>query len=284
MESKTPRTYASGWEDYELIDAGGNQKLERWGDIITIRPERQAYFKSHLPKSEWMKRAHAEFIPKGTQNGNWKIQDEISPKWKVKFENIQANLTFTRFKHVGLFPEQSANWKVLLSELDNTKSFLNLFAYTGVASVVAKSTGAHVTHVDSVKQLITWEKENMQDSNVSDIRWICDDALKFAEKEVKRGNTYDCIVMDPPAFGLGAKGERWKIEEQLPTLIKLAHALLNKNGLLILNTYSPRITLKEIYNETRRLFDKEQLEASELWQKTSFGNDMFFGHLIRARK
>ncbi len=284
MENKIHRTYASGWDDYELIDAGGDQKLERWGEIITIRPERQAYFKSHLSKSEWKERAHAEFIPKGKQKGSWKMYKEIPEKWKINYQNITANLVFTGFKHVGIFPEQLSNWQVLQSELNKSKSFLNLFAYTGMASVVAKSTGAKVTHVDSVKQLISWAKDNMQDSNLSDIRWICDDALKFANKEVKRGNTYDCIVMDPPAFGLGAKGERWKIEEKLSGLIRLAHLLLNKNGLLILNTYSPRVELKDIYNETRRLFDKEKIEATELWQKTTFGNEMFYGHLIRARK
>lgn len=284
MENKIHRTYASGWDDYELIDAGGDQKLERWGEIITIRPERQAYFKSHLSKSEWKERAHAEFIPKGKQKGSWKMYKEIPEKWKINYQNITASLMFTGFKHVGIFPEQINNWQVLQSELNKSKSFLNLFAYTGMASVVAKSTGAKVTHVDSVKQLISWAKDNMQDSNLSDIRWICDDALKFANKEVKRGNTYDCIVMDPPAFGLGAKGERWKIEEKLSGLIRLAHLLLNKNGLLILNTYSPRVELKDIYNETRRLFDKEKIEATELWQKTTFGNEMFYGHLIRARK
>ncbi|MGB0933037.1 MAG: class I SAM-dependent methyltransferase [Lishizhenia sp.] len=284
MNNKTQRTYAAGWEDYDLIDAGGEQKLERWGNIVTIRPERQAYFKAHLSKKEWYEKAHAEFVPKGTQSGAWKILQEVPSKWKINFHDIQINLALTKFKHVGLFPEQAVNWELLKSELDSSKSLLNLFAYTGVASVVGKFTGAHVTHVDSVKQLISWARVNMEDSHLKDIRWICDDAVKFAHKEVKRGNTYDCLIMDPPAFGLGAKGERWKIEDQLPKLIKLAHSLLKENGLLIMNTYSPRVKLKEIYNEVRRSFPVDNIENTELWQKTSSGNDLFYGHLIRARK
>lgn len=284
MKNDNPKTFTNGWQDYELIDAGGNQKLERWGKVITIRPERQAYFKSHLSKGEWTKKAHLEFVSKTAQKGVWKNLKNIPQEWVVNFEDLTLKLATTQFKHVGMFPEQAVNWQYIKTELNESKKFLNLFAYTGVASLIAKSTGAEVTHVDSVKQLISWSKDNMEESNLENIRWICDDALKFAAKEVKRGKTYDCIVMDPPAFGLGTKGERWKIEEKLVELIKLAHSLLNSNGLLILNTYSPRVELKDIYNETRRIFNKEKIEATELWQKTSFGNDLFYGHLIRARK
>ena len=283
MKKNNP-LYTKGWSDYELIDAGGSEKLERWGDVITIRPELQAYFKSKLPKSKWQEMAHLKFIPTGKQKGKWQQIKPVEEKWQIQFHELTANLATTQFKHLGMFPEQATNWEVLREELSEGKNFLNLFAYTGFASIVARSTGASVTHVDSVKQLITWAKENMESSGLDDIRWICDDALKFASKEVKRGNKYNVIVMDPPAFGLGAKGERWKIEEKLDVLIATAYDLLNKGGLLILNTYSPRVELSDIANTSTRYFKPNNTSLNELWMETKHGNQMFYGHLLRARK
>lgn len=157
------KLYTSGWPDYELIDAGGGKKLERWGDVITIRPEVQAYFKSGKSFDQWRTMAHWEFLPKGAQSGTWKALKKDAPKeWTIAYKDLRFDLQLTKFKHVGLFPEQRVNWDFISDHLSQDSKFLNLFAYTGAASVVAKSAGAETLHVDSVKQLISWAKENME--------------------------------------------------------------------------------------------------------------------------
>ncbi|RFC54402.1 class I SAM-dependent methyltransferase [Brumimicrobium aurantiacum] len=277
------KTYSEDWSDYELIDAGNERKLERWGNVVTIRPERQAYFKPGMPVEEWNEIAHLEFVPKGNTAGKWIQRQKLPPEdWKIKFKDLTFNLETTKFKHVGLFPEQATNWNLILKHLSPGMKMLNLFAYTGAASIVGKSKGADVTHVDSVKQLISWARTNMEDSQLEDIRWIHEDAMKFAERALKRGNQYHLIVMDPPAWGIGAKKEKWKIEQKLEGLIEIASKLLLPGGLLILNTYSPKVKLKEINYFAKKHFEK--VELSELWKKTYTGKDMFFGHLLRAYK
>jgi 23S rRNA (cytosine1962-C5)-methyltransferase len=276
------RLYTDSWEDYELIDAGGGKKLERWGSIITIRPEVQAYFKSGILFTEWNERAHFEFISNGAQSGTWKsLQKDIPQTWEISYQKIKIQLELTKFKHVGLFPEQRINWDFISSHLNSTQRFLNLFAYTGAASCIAKTTGAETVHVDSVKQLISWARTNQEASNLSDIKWVHDDALKFAEREIKRGNKYDGIIMDPPAWGLGAKGEKWKLEDKLETLLVSAKALLSKNGFLILNTYSPTITAKDINHLANKHFSGAKKEVKELWMKTTTGKDLYYGLLLR---
>lgn len=277
------KTYSENWEDYELIDAGNEKKLERWGNIVTIRPERQAYFKPGMPEVEWNEIAHLEFVPKGNTAGKWVTRQTLPEgEWTVRFKHLTFNLETTKFKHVGLFPEQATNWNLILDHLSPGMKMLNLFAYTGAASIVGKSRGAEVTHVDSVKQLISWAKTNMEFSGLEDIRWMHEDAMKFAQRELKRGNLYHLIVMDPPAWGIGAKKEKWKIEHKLEELIEVASQLLHPGGLLILNTYSPKVKLKEINYFAKKHFPK--VEVSELWKKTFTGKDMFFGHLLRAYK
>ena len=278
-----PKIYSDNWTDYELIDAGFNKKLERWGKVITIRPELQAYFPPALSAKEWKEKAHLEFIEKSSTNGEWKLLKSLpTGDWKIHFQGLSFLLERTKFKHVGLFPEQATNWELISDFLQPGMKMLNLFAYTGAASVVGRNTGAEVTHVDSVKQLITWAKYNMEDSGLSDIRWIHEDALKFAQKEEKRGNTYDLIVMDPPAWGVGTKNEKWKLEDQLEFLIESAAILLKQDGLLILNTYSPKITLEEIQEYAEPYFRK--IELAELWKKTTTGKELFYGFLLRAYK
>lgn len=275
------KTYSEDWSDYELIDAGNNRKLERWGNIVTIRPERQAYFQPGMPEEEWNEVAHLEFVPKGNKSGKWITRQTLpKEKWQINFKHLKFNLETTKFKHVGLFPEQISNWNLILKHLSPGTKMLNLFAYTGAASIVGRSRGAEVTHVDSVKQLISWARTNMEASGLKDIRWMHEDALKFAQREVKRGNKYHLIVMDPPAWGIGAKNEKWKIEHKLEGLIETASLILEPGGLLILNTYSPKVKLKEINYFARKHFDK--VEVSELWKKTYTGKEMFFGHLLRA--
>lgn len=278
------KLFTSGWEDYELIDAGGEYKLERWGDIITIRPERQAYFRSGLPFEEWREKAHFIFEPTGKKAGRWKGLKQFGTEksWSINYKALNFELSLTKFKHVGLFPEQKTNWDFIQTHVSSGDKLLNLFAYTGAASVVARGLGADVTHVDSVKQLISWARTNMELSGLSDIRWVHEDALKFAQREVKRGNKYDCVIMDPPAWGIGAKKEKWKIEDQLPTLIKTANELLDTGGTLILNTYSPKVDLKMIARFTKPYF--EQFTLQELWMKSSTGKSLFYGHLLRVKK
>lgn len=278
------KTITKGWSDYELLDAGGGKKLERWGEIITIRPELQAYFKSEWSFGEWKQKAHFEFESKtGKNTGSWKKLKQNAPEnWEVEWQGLKANLELTKFKHLGMFPEQATNWEFIQDNLSDDKRFLNLFAYTGFASVVARNSGAETIHVDSVKQLITWAKTNMVSSEVEGIKWVHEDALKFALREVKRGNKYDGIIMDPPAFGLGAKGERWKIEQKLPELIETASKLLTKDGFLILNTYSPRVSIEDIHRIANRYFSKKNIELTELWMNTSTQKQMFYGHLLRV--
>ncbi len=277
------KLFTTGWADYELIDAGGGKKLERWGKIITIRPEVQAYFKSGKNFDEWYKLAHWEFISKGGQSGSWKKLKEFSPKqWTISYKKLTFQLQLTKFKHLGLFPEQRINWDFISENLFFEKRFLNLFAYTGAASIVARKENASVFHVDSVKQLITWAKDNMELSELDGIKWVHEDALKFAQREVKRGNKYKGIIMDPPAYGIGAKKERWKLEDKLDELMASASKLLEKDGFLILNTYSPKIDLKFLERKANYHFRHRHVEIKELWMKTSTGKELYYGNLLRV--
>lgn len=274
-------------EHYELIDAGGGLKLERWGDVVTIRPEHQAYFKSGLSFTEWRTLADAEFVPvsEGSLQGKWKKLKETCPdNWLFSSGACTFHLELTSNKHVGLFPEQHLHWMELL-KLNSDHCFLNLFAYTGAASCYARSTGAHVTHVDAVKAMNDWGRKNMELSQLNDIRWLHDDALKFVEKEIKRGNLYDVIQMDPPAWGLGAKREKWKLEDLLPDLIEKALQILTPGGLLILNTYSPKVRQKELQTLTSKWQGKVQsFSIDELWMQTTTGKDLFYGDFLKIRK
>lgn len=281
------KVYASFPENYELLDAGGGLKLERWGEVITIRPEHQAYFKSGLPFTEWRSMAHAEFVPvsEGSLQGHWKkLQDTCPDEWNFPSGACTFHLALTSNKHVGLFPEQNVHWQELL-QLNTDHCFLNLFAYTGAASCYARSTGAHVTHVDSVKAMNEWGKQNMELSGFSDIRWLHDDALKFVEKELKRGNLYDVIQMDPPAWGMGAKREKWKLEDLLPSLLDKTLQLLAPGGLLIVNTYSPKVRQKEL-QQLVAPYQKsvESITIAELWMKTNTGKELFYGDFLKVRK
>ncbi|MCX7089313.1 MAG: class I SAM-dependent methyltransferase [Methylococcales bacterium] len=279
------REYGTAWPDYELLDAGDGKKLERWGDVITIRPELQAYFKPGWPFAQWQVMAHWVFEEISTTQGNWKNLKPDSPEqWVVAYGKLNFGLKLTKFKHVGLFPEQQANWRFIKEQPCAGKKILNLFAYTGAASLVAYANGAEVVHVDSVKQMLTWANENRERSGLSDIKWVLEDALKFAQRELKRGNTYDGIIMDPPAWGLGAKGEKWILENQLSSLIASAHGLMNPGAFLILNTYSPKITLADLEKSAVPYFSAQQVELKELFMRTKTGKELFCGNLLRAKK
>lgn len=275
----------SFWDDYELIDAGGNKKLERWGDIITIRPERQAYFKAVHDENHWRSMAHFEFVsPNNTINGEWVQLKDAESTWNIKYRDLTFKIELGNNKHLGLFPEQIENWKYLEQHVWKGQEVLNLFAYTGAASLVAKSIGAEVTHVDSSKSVVNWAKSNLELSGLNDVRWIVDDAIKYLSRLKKRGSQFDVIIMDPPAWGIGAKGKKWKLEEQLFELIELAYGILTNGGRLILNTYSPKIEAEEIESAATVFFDVENVEVNELWSKTKSNKLMYHGLVLRAEK
>lgn len=239
------------WKDYELLDCGDFEKLERFGNYITIRPEPQAVWPKVYSEAEWQKQAHVKFVAKSSSSGEWKSLKKMPDQWTIAYKLMNQNskegkeivfrLGLTSFKHVGVFPEQAVNWDAIysfLSELNKPK-FLNLFAYTGGASLAAKAAGADVTHVDSIKQVVTWANENMTKSKLDNIRWLVDDALKFVKKEIRRGNTYQGIILDPPAYGHGPNGEKWKLEENISEMMESVLQIVDKEKhLLILNAYS----------------------------------------------
>nr|WP_294861209.1 class I SAM-dependent methyltransferase [uncultured Fluviicola sp.] len=279
------KSFANFPENYELIDAGGGRKLERWGAVTTIRPEHQAYFGAVLSRKEWSNLADWEFIPKseGSLQGVWKKLNPQAPEeWIFSSTGLQFKLRVTNNKHLGLFPEQQINWEFLSTHLNTSKRFLNAFAYTGAASLFGRKTGAEVVHCDSVKNMLDWGRQNQAESNLEGIKWVQEDALKFIQREVKRGNTYDVVQLDPPAWGIGAKGEKWKLEELLGTLISEALQLLSKSGVLILNTYSPKVDVSFIQKITTQLgIPGKQIENSELWFKTTSGKELYYGIVTR---
>ena len=284
------RIFSEHWEDYELMDAGNNKKLERWGSIITIRPDRNAYFTPVLSSKEWLQKAHYEFLETTTNTGVWKSLKKEFPlsdnqeaaSWQINYKDCVFNLKLTKFKHLGIFPEQQSNWDFIKTNIKKESKFLNLFAYTGGASLIANSIGADVYHCDSVKQVISWAKLNMESSSQNGIHWVLDDALKFATKEVKREKKYDGIIMDPPAFGIGAKKERWKIETKFPELVKVASQLLSEKGFLIINTYSPKLKEEVIRSTVQNYFPKKNIEIKKLSLKTTTGKILEYGELTRV--
>jgi 23S rRNA (cytosine1962-C5)-methyltransferase len=236
------------FKEYELLDCGNFEKLERFGKIITIRPEPQAVWPSVLSKSDWIKKAHFEFVPRSSSAGDWKKLKSAPEQWTLDYDffddkKITLRLGLTSFKHVGIFPEQAVNWDFIYSYFINQssgpKKFLNLFAYTGGASLAARAAGAEVTHVDSIKQVVTWANENMIKSGLDNIRWMVDDALKFVKKEQRRENFYQGIILDPPAYGHGPSGEKWKLEDNISEMIESVLGILDpEKHLLIFNAYS----------------------------------------------
>jgi len=283
--SENPRVYSKSWNDYELLDAGGGKKLERWGKIITIRPEMQAYFHSGLPFTEWREMAHWEFVEdvKG-QTGKWKNLKKDSPKrWVITYKRLKFVLELTKFKHIGLFPEQQSNWEFIDQHLKSEDRFLNLFAYTGAASCVARNIGADTIHVDSSKSVMTWANQNMDESRLLNIRWVHEDALKFIQREEKRGNKFNGIIMDPPAWGIGAKGEKWKLEDKIDELMGAAANVLDQNGFLIMNTYSPTVDVNFISQLSDIYFENREKEIADLYMETKTDKFLYYGNVLRVK-
>jgi 23S rRNA (cytosine1962-C5)-methyltransferase len=277
--------FTQPWNDYELIDAGGGRKLERWGKLITIRPEVQAYFHSGLPFSEWSKMANWEFIEKKGKKGIWKQLVKNAPsKAIISYDRLKFHIELTNFKHLGLFPEQRINWDYIKENVKSDHRFLNLFAHTGGASCAARNQGADTIHVDSVKPMISWAKKNMELSRLLNIRWVHEDALKFLNREVKRGNKYQSIIMDPPAWGMGAKGERWKLEDQIDSLMSAGASVLSNDGFLILNTYSPSVDSNTLQEIVSMYFPDRVSQVCQLNMNTKTSKKLYFGELVRIEK
>jgi len=239
------------WRDYELIDSGDYEKLERFGKYILRRPEPQAVWRKALPATDWERQTSAWFKKEkgksgadGNEKGEWILHPTMPQQWFIHYTYRDMQLCFrlglTAFKHVGIFPEQAENWNYIYDAIRHCgRRVLNLFAYTGGASLAAKAAGADVIHVDSVKQVLHWARENKEASGLSDIRWVCEDALKFVKREVKRGNRYQGIILDPPAYGRGPAGEKWILEDHIAELMEACSQLLDENsGFCVLNLYS----------------------------------------------
>lgn len=277
------------WQDYELLDCGNFEKLERFGSAILRRPEPQALWDKVWDEIEWKKRTDITFKQKGSHSGEWVNPKKLPSKWHLPYNGadfkLKFNLSLTSFKHVGIFPEQAANWDYIHSKLKGMSEpkFLNLFAYTGGASIAAKAAGADVTHVDSVKQVISWSKENMEASKLDNIRWVVEDAMKFVKREVKRGKIYQGIILDPPAYGIGANGERWQLEDSINELLKDISLLLDpKEHFLILNVYSMGLSALLVQNLVQQNFKhSQQLENGELYLQAQSGIKLPLGILSR---
>lgn len=233
---------ADNWKDYEVIDTSKGEKLERWGKYTLLRPDPQVLWDTPRKNPAWKKlNAHYHRSKKG--GGEWEFFD-LPEQWAIHYKDLTFHLKPFSFKHTGLFPEQAANWdwfSDLIKKADRPIKVLNLFAYTGGATCAAAKAGASVTHVDASKGMVTWAKENAAASGLSDapIRWIVDDCVKFVEREIRRGNHYDAIIMDPPSYGRGPKGEIWKIEEKIHPFIALCQQLLSDDPLFFLvNSYT----------------------------------------------
>lgn len=286
------------WPDYELLDCGHFEKLERFGKYILRRPEPQALWSPDLSDEEWNRRSDASFLRSkaNPESGQWTRKAGVPEKWFAEIHRqgykLRYKLSLSSFKHVGIFPEQAANWDYLhagISELQahtgRPASVLNLFAYTGLASLVCRAAGAEVTHCDSVKQVVSWARENMEASGLQDIRWMVDDAMKFSQREARRKKLYQCIILDPPAYGRGPDGEKWILEEHLPLLLQSVSQILDpQHHILVLNLYSLGFSTLITDNLIREYFPDADCESGEIYLPDSFGKKLPLGTFARFAK
>ncbi|HPP68698.1 MAG TPA: class I SAM-dependent methyltransferase [Clostridiales bacterium] len=232
---------ATDWLDYDLIDCTEGERLERWGDIILIRPDPQVIWKTPKNARLWGK-ADARYIRSNTGGGRWEVYKSLPPFWSISYKDLKFNIKTMGFKHTGIFPEQAVNWDLTRGIIEKavkqgrTPKVLNLFAYTGAATVSALKAGAAVTHVDASKGMTSWAKENAAASGVADkpVRWLVDDCIKFVQREIRRGNKYDIVIMDPPSYGRGPGGEVWKLEEEVYNLTELIKGVLSSDPLMFM--------------------------------------------------
>ena len=293
--------FTPSWPDYELIDSGYGQKLERFGPHVLIRPEPQALWCPVLSVQEWDTMAHARFDRE--QKDRYRFSDEVNggwrrngmpENWNVAYESpiglrMNLRLALTGFGHVGVFPEQGVNWDFIWKSVRDFSTrtgksprILNLFAYTGAASVAARLAGAEVTHVDASRPGLTWANHNMQLNGADNIRWVHEDALKFVRREVRRGNRYHGVIMDPPPYGRGPEGEKWTLQEKLDELIGQASALMDPDPVFfILSMYAAGLSAQVGRNLLRHHFDRGERECGEFLLRSRHGDDMPMGTLAR---
>lgn len=303
----------SNWKDYQLIDSGNFEKLERFGNFYLIRPEPKAIWQPSMQPQEWLNLAHTKFNPgagfgkSGKEDtGVWKMLKKMPEQWYIRYNladrSFKLRLGLTSFKHVGVFPEQAPNWDFIYNRSSKlaekfkgsgrTPKVLNLFAYTGAASLAARSAGVDTTHLDSVKQVVTWAKGNMESSGLDNIRWVVEDALKFVKREVKRGNVYNGLILDPPAYGHGPDGEKWKLDELLyDLLLGCSKIVAKEDAFMVLNLYSNGYSALLADTAVRRAFNLlsgveggGELTFGELVLKDNFGKSIplsVFSRLVR---
>lgn len=298
MELLTP----SHWKDYELLDSGHYEKLERFGKYVLRRPEPQAVWRPAWSEKAWTEKADAWFKKEkgktgleGNEKGEWIVRRGMPGQWFLPYSYKDMKLTFrlgmTSFKHVGIFPEQASNWDFIYDTVrtlpGGSPKVLNLFAYTGGASLAAKAGGADVTHVDSVKQVLHWSRENMEVSKLDNIRWVLEDALKFVKREARRGNLYQGIILDPPAYGRGPDGEKWVLEDSIAELMDACSQLLaERDSFGILNLYSMGFSSLIAENLTRDYFPgaKTENEYGELYVQDQEGRRLPLGIFSRFKR
>jgi len=279
--------------DYELIDTGGFEKLERFGRYVLARPEPQAVWAKGLSEEKWNELSDAVFRrdKNSDEKGQWILRKSMPDNWVFSYKSGQLDLkskvSLSSFKHVGLFPEQAENWEYIGRKLSGMQtsqpSVLNLFAYTGLASLAARQAGADVTHVDAVKPVISWARANMEMSGLDNIRWVVEDALKFVKREVRRNKKYNGIILDPPAYGRGPAGEKWLLETHINELLELSVQLLTKeNFFLVINLYSLGFSAMILENLFRAHFpDAPNREFGELFLRDRSGNKLPLGIFFR---
>lgn len=302
------------WKDYQLIDCGNFEKLERFGKIVMARPEPKAIWDKSLSEDEWNRLMHTRFAPGAgfgkagkEDSGTWKRVKRMDDQWFINYggygaegPSFRLRLGLTSFKHVGVFPEQAPNWEYIYShtkalvekakaEGRPTPKVLNLFAYTGAASLAAKAAGADVTHLDSVRQVVTWAKGNMENSGLDNIRWVVEDALKFARREAKRSNVYQGIILDPPAYGHGPDGEKWKLDECLNDMLKCVSAILAPtDSFMVLNLYSNGFSAVLGETVVRQNFclktGFKEIQSGELVLTDSYGKRLPLSIVVRLSR
>ena len=295
----------NNWKDYELLDSGKGAKLERFGEYVLARPEPKALWDKSMSDAEWNSLAHTRFTPGAgfgkagkEDSGTWERLRNMPDQWWIRYDGgpkFSLRLGLTSFKHVGVFPEQAANWDYIFRQTSDIAAktgsrpkVLNLFAYTGAASLAAKCAGADVTHLDSVRQVVTWAHENQYRSGLRDIRWVVEDAMKFANREAKRGNLYQGIILDPPAYGHGPDGEKWKLDECLFDMMKTVGKILApENSFLVLNLYSngfSAILGETVVRQALGLPADSSLESGELVLRDRFGKNLPLSIFVRLKR
>ena len=300
---------ADSWSDYEIVDSGKGEKLERYGSYYLARPEPKALWNKTMSEAEWSKLIHTRFTPGAgfgkagkEDSGTWNRFRRMDDQWYISYRSPQPGLALrlrlglTSFKHVGVFPEQAANWEFIYA---NTKALvekaeasgagrpkvLNLFAYTGAASLAAKAAGADVTHLDSVRQVVTWAKENMEASRLDNVRWVVEDAMKFARREARRGNLYQGIILDPPAYGHGPDGEKWKLDECLFDMLEtVSQILAPKDSFMVLNLYSNGYSALLGETVMTQAMGKGRMQSGELALIDRFGKALPLSIVVRLER